>query len=441
LAQIQLMKNLLLCVFGFTAMAGFGQLAENVGIGVRLQIDSTRGYHLPIVIGLVPGGPAEAAGVQAGDFILQVNGQPTRDMLLADVVAMIVGEEGTQVGLVVERNGSTRNLTVARQKYQYARSFYKPASEDAFCTALATLMNDAAYDFEHTMDTTHYVDEPGAFGRRHFESHVRVPGVEKVTMARSFGTTCEITVGTFTSTDDVNVAGESLVSRIQTCFPDYYYLPVIGTSGSNSVEIGKDYEDGFEAPILQIFSTESEGTYKLALRVNGGEATRFYEIAAPAQDNDFAAALRAIYDDIPNEYDNVKGTAHVVGGTLFGGSYTWYEVSPMPPGAHDCSIVEGSMVLANGCKCRFYSGTDREAAVEAYKKLFEFMRDALGSEFVYSLERSEFDMTIPDNAEGVVIFGIKKKRSYESLPLLALVIYSESEGRYAVNMLFHDFGF
>src|SRR5581483_9993115 len=45
------------------------------GVGVMLSADPTVG--LPRVQGVVPGSPAEKAGLLSGDYILQINDQPT----------------------------------------------------------------------------------------------------------------------------------------------------------------------------------------------------------------------------------------------------------------------------------------------------------------------------------------------------------------------------
>lgn len=439
-------KSILICLFSLAAYAAFAQLNEKVGIGVRLQLDTTRTYKTTMILALVPNGPAQEAGLREGDFILQVNEQSTRDVALKDVVDMIVGNEGTSVNLLIERKGVTSNYNIIRKKYKYADIFYESAvSDNDFCTALTTLMNDAPYNFDNTSDTTHYVDEKTTFGRRYYESKIKVPGAQKVSMINSFGVSCIINFGPFTNTDEVNTAAEDLVAKIKTCFPDYYYKTVIEATAnrSHTLEIGRIYSNGFESTILQLFSSysESEHAYTLMLRVNGGKATRYFSISTPAQTSNFANALRTIYNDILNNYKNVKGTKHETAGDIFSSGSSWFEVSPVPDGAHDCSIAEGGLSLSNGCNCRFYSGENHEAAVDAYKKLYDLTFDALGSEFVFSFEKPMFDSTIPTNTESVVIFGIKNKRTYESLPLLALVLVKDSENHYSVNMLFHNFGF
>src|SRR5208283_5692675 len=62
--------------------------------------------------------PAEKAGLQAGDVITQINGQPISEMQSSDVVNKIRGPEGTGITLNVkrERDGEEKdfNVTVNR---------------------------------------------------------------------------------------------------------------------------------------------------------------------------------------------------------------------------------------------------------------------------------------------------------------------------------------
>ena len=438
-------KTLLVCLFTFATFVVFAQLSEKVGIGVRLQLDSTRAYKITKILALVPNGPAQLAGLQEGDFILEVNEQSTRDIDLQNVVNMIVGEEGTTVNLLIEREGSAYNLSIERKKYKYADIYYQSAVNDNdFCTALAILMNDAPYNFNNTSDTTNqYEAEETTGGGRYYESKIVIPGAGKVLMNYSLGVSCIINFGPFANTDEVNSAADEIISKIQICFPDYYYNTVIEKTASHTIEIGKTYPNGFEAAIMQLYSiySETENTYTLTIRVNGGKATRYYSIGTPAQTTSFANALRTIFNDIPNDYSSVKGLEHEIDGGLFSMSSSWFEVSPVPDGAHDCSISEGGLSLSNDCNCRFYSGESYEEAVDVYKQLYDLMVDALGSEFVFSFEKPTFDMSIPENTTSIVVFGIKSKQSYESIPLLALLFIKDSENHFSVNMLFHDAGF
>jgi hypothetical protein len=434
-------KTLLLYLFSFVATMAFAQLKENVGIGVRLQLDSTKGYEIPMITNLIPGGSAQQAGLLAGDYIIKVNDKATKNIALKDVVSMITGEEGTNVKLNIERKGSLTNYTIRRGKYKYAASFYQSAVKDNnFCTALTKLMNDAGYNFVNTMDTISAEDKNG-----NYTSKVKVPGTESTGMAVSIGTSCEIDLGSFSNRSEVNVVGTKFIEQLKICFPEYYYDIQVDKNGTATVNVGQAFSNGYESPILQLFSfyDKNQQKEKLQLRINGGKATRYYSIKTKAENTPFANSLRTIYDDISNDFRNVKGKKHENEGGLFSSGSSWYEISPVPDGARSCSVTEGGMSLgAKNCSCGFFQGSSREDAVNTFNTVFEKMAAALGSEFVYSSDKSDWDMNISKNAETAITFGIKKKQGYESkLPVIVLLFEKYENNSYGVRMLFYQFGF
>jgi carboxyl-terminal processing protease len=81
------------------------------GIGVELQ----PGDSYPVVVRVITSSPAEKAGVQAGDLIMEVDGVSLKEMDLVEVVSIIRGPEGSEINLTVERqNKGQLKLTVVR---------------------------------------------------------------------------------------------------------------------------------------------------------------------------------------------------------------------------------------------------------------------------------------------------------------------------------------
>ncbi len=77
----------------------------------RLQLESVGHDQGVLVQAVIPGGPAEAAGLEFGDVITAVDGNPVTkgDDLLSTVVAKSVGDP---VALTVDRVGETLNMTL-----------------------------------------------------------------------------------------------------------------------------------------------------------------------------------------------------------------------------------------------------------------------------------------------------------------------------------------
>jgi carboxyl-terminal processing protease len=84
-----------------------------VGLGIGIQ-----GQAAPFtIVSVVPGAPAEAAGVHAGDQITAVDGQSVDGIDANDLTDMLVGEAGQPVTLTLQRNGASTDLTVVRARF------------------------------------------------------------------------------------------------------------------------------------------------------------------------------------------------------------------------------------------------------------------------------------------------------------------------------------
>ena len=65
-----------------------------------------------IILAPMPDTPAEAAGIRAGDVILEVDGESIRGLSLLEVVQLIRGDSGTKVTLLLRRLNSSENITI-----------------------------------------------------------------------------------------------------------------------------------------------------------------------------------------------------------------------------------------------------------------------------------------------------------------------------------------
>ncbi len=85
-----------------------GLHGEIEGIGAQVGI---REEQLT-VIAPIDGSPADMAGIQAGDIILEVDGEDTSDMSLAEAVLNIRGPKGTTVVLLIRHQGETEPVEI-----------------------------------------------------------------------------------------------------------------------------------------------------------------------------------------------------------------------------------------------------------------------------------------------------------------------------------------
>ena len=80
---------------------------EGIGALVSMEDDELT------VVSPIAGGPAERQGIRAGDRILEVDGEDTSDMSLAEAVIKIRGPEGSTVTLLILHEGSTEPVEIS----------------------------------------------------------------------------------------------------------------------------------------------------------------------------------------------------------------------------------------------------------------------------------------------------------------------------------------
>ena len=85
--------------------------------GIGVQISKDPGEPLKVVTPLA-GTPAFAAGIQAGDFIVKVDGKPTEKMSIDKLIKLIMGDKGTAVELTIRRGGSEKVYKIVRDEIQ-----------------------------------------------------------------------------------------------------------------------------------------------------------------------------------------------------------------------------------------------------------------------------------------------------------------------------------
>ncbi len=76
------------------------------GIGIEITVKD----HVLTVVSPIEDTPAYTVGIKAGDKIIKVEGESTKDMTLMDAVKKIRGPKGTQVKLTIAREGAQKPL-------------------------------------------------------------------------------------------------------------------------------------------------------------------------------------------------------------------------------------------------------------------------------------------------------------------------------------------
>lgn len=99
-------------------LPSFLENSENAYVGIGVTVQATDDNSGLMVIAVQPGGPAEEAGVQVGDVIIQVDGESAQDRTVTEISAMIKGEEGTVVSITVLRSGEGITMSMTRKRME-----------------------------------------------------------------------------------------------------------------------------------------------------------------------------------------------------------------------------------------------------------------------------------------------------------------------------------
>lgn len=88
---------------------------NNAYVGVGMTIQLTEDDSGILVINVTEGGPAQEAGVLAGDVLIAVEGESIIGWTADEVKNVVKGEEGTYVNLTFKRGGEEVTLSVQRR--------------------------------------------------------------------------------------------------------------------------------------------------------------------------------------------------------------------------------------------------------------------------------------------------------------------------------------
>lgn len=127
-------------------------LGNFVGIGIYMV--QNREKNIVEIIEPIEGGPAEAAGLKAGDQILAVDGVEYKGEESEKMSDKIKGEEGTDVTLKIKREEEVFDVTIKRAKVhlKYVASTMLDEEEDIGYILIETFDQQCAEDFEKEYD-------------------------------------------------------------------------------------------------------------------------------------------------------------------------------------------------------------------------------------------------------------------------------------------------
>jgi len=96
-----------------------------VGVGMELRMED----KVPVVVRTLPGGSARDAGVEPGDRLVMIDGRPTIEESLGDIVMRIRGRPESQVTLALNRGDQRLIIVVRRRKMAKQGNDYDAAEK------------------------------------------------------------------------------------------------------------------------------------------------------------------------------------------------------------------------------------------------------------------------------------------------------------------------
>ena len=94
----------------------YAEQMANAYVGVGITIQRQEGNTGFLILEVIPGGPAEEAGLLLEDLLVKVSGTDVREKTVEEVRDLVKGKEGTFVDLTVIRQGEPRTVSVERRK-------------------------------------------------------------------------------------------------------------------------------------------------------------------------------------------------------------------------------------------------------------------------------------------------------------------------------------
>lgn len=136
-------------VLGRKEVEAFNKMVEGetlTGIGVSMTLRKSGDATYPVLSSVFPGTPAEKAGLEAGDILLQVDGQSLRNLPLDQAQALLRGQESSRAQIKFDREGVSKDVFVTRAKIEIPATLVQKIDDDVLYVRLIDFMNENTDD-------------------------------------------------------------------------------------------------------------------------------------------------------------------------------------------------------------------------------------------------------------------------------------------------------
>jgi carboxyl-terminal processing protease len=119
------------------------------GIGIEITVKD----GFPTVITPIEDTPAYKAGLKAGDHIIKIDGKPSKNMGLVDVVKLIRGQKGKAITLTIMREGFTspRDFVLVRDVIQVKSVKYRMLEDNYGYVRISQFQEKTSRDLDNAL--------------------------------------------------------------------------------------------------------------------------------------------------------------------------------------------------------------------------------------------------------------------------------------------------
>lgn len=120
------------------------------GLGIEITVKD----RMLTVVAPIDGTPAERAGIQPGDRIVKIEGQPTKDMTLMDAVRKLRGPKGSKVTISILREESPEpmDITLVRETIEVHSIRSKDLGDGIYYVRITSFQEKTSKDLETALD-------------------------------------------------------------------------------------------------------------------------------------------------------------------------------------------------------------------------------------------------------------------------------------------------
>ena len=104
--------------YGEKSFREFQELTSGEFSGIGVWLDVNKSDDL-VVLSVLPNSPALQVGLEPGDIVRSIDGDPVSEMLTDEAIARIKGKAGSEVEIVVDRDGKDVSFTITRAPIEF----------------------------------------------------------------------------------------------------------------------------------------------------------------------------------------------------------------------------------------------------------------------------------------------------------------------------------